>query len=122
MKLIDVVNAHNMIDSLSDKEGIGAHLAYMMTKFVIATQSDADFYTKEIRKLFDRFGKPGEGGNITIEAENIEDFQAAVTNLQNTEAVDPDIRLSLSELSKELKLSMKQIYPLMAFIKEDVEC
>lgn len=122
MKLIDVVNAHNMIDSLSDKEGLGAHLAYMMTKFVIATQSDADFYNKEIRKLFDKFGKSDEDGNVTIRAENIESFQTSVANLQNTEAVDPDIRLSLSELSKELKLSMKQIYPLMAFIKEDTNC
>lgn len=119
MKLIGIVNAHNIVDSLSEKESIGAHLAYVLTKFVVATRADAEFYAKEMRKLFEKYGTENDKGEITIPKENIDNFSRDAQELQETEAEDPGIRFSLSEMSQELKLSMKQIYPLMDFIKDD---
>lgn len=119
MKLIQVVNAHDVVDGLADRDNIGAHLAYTMTKFVVATQTDADFYAKEMRKLFEKYGSKNDAGEIAIPPEQVEDFSKDVRKLQETKATDPGIRFSLSEMSQELKLSMKQIYPLMDFIKDD---
>lgn len=119
MKLIQVVNAHDVIDGLAEKENIGVHLAYVMTKFIVATQADADFYTREMRKIFEKYGNKNDKGEITIPREKVEEFSKEAQILQETEATDPGIRFSLSEMSQELKLSMKQIYPLMDFIKDD---
>lgn len=121
MKLIQVVNAHDVVDGFAEKENIGAHLAYTMTKFVVATQTDADFYCKEMQKIFEKYGDRLEDGKISIKAENVDAFQDSVKKLQNTEAADPGIRFSLSEMANELKLSMRQIYPLMEFINDDEE-
>lgn len=119
MKLITIVNAHNVVDSFSEKEGISARLAYWLTKFVVATQSDADFYEDEVRKLFDKYGEKNEDdGNIKIKEENISAFSEELRELQDTDAQDPEIRFTLTELD-ELKVNMKQIYPLMDFIKEE---
>jgi len=119
MKLITVVEAHNTLDSLADQQNIGAHLAYWMTKFVVKTQSDAEFYAASASKIYEEFGEKSEDGNLVVKGEKVEAFKEALAKLQNTEAEDPGIRFSLSELANELKLSMKQMYPLLDFIDED---
>lgn len=121
MELIKVVNARKVLDSLSDREDVGAHLSYWMTKFIVKTESDHEFYASEMRKLFDKYAtkKEGDGDTILIPTEKVAEFNAAVDALNKTDAEDPGIRFNLSELSSELKLSMKQMYPLLDFIDED---
>ena len=121
MELIKVVNARKVLDSLSDREGVGAHLSYWMTKFVVKTESDHEFYASEMCKLFDKYAtkKEGDEDTILIPTEKVAEFNAAVDALNKTDAEDPGIRFNLSELSAELKLSMKQMYPLLDFIDEE---
>lgn len=119
MKLITIVNAHNVIDGLADKENIGAHLAYWMTKFVVKTQDEAAFFQTEMRKLFEKYGTKNEDGAYAVPNENAAAFAKDAEALQNTEVEDPGIKFSLSELSTELKLSLKQMYPLLEFINEN---
>lgn len=121
MELIKVVNARKVLDSLSDREDVGAHLSYWMTKFVVKTESDHEFYASEMRKLFDKYAtkKEGDEDAILIPTEKVAEFNAAVDALNKTDAEDPGIRFNLSELSAELKLSMKQMYPLLDFIDEE---
>lgn len=121
MELIKVVNARKVLDSLSDREDVGAHLSYWMTKFVVKTESDHEFYASEMRKLLDKYAtkKEGDKDTVLIPAEKIAEFNDAVEALNKTDAEDPGIRFSLSELSTELKLSMKQMYPLLDFIDEE---
>ena len=121
MELIKVVNARKVLDSLSDREVVSAHLSYWMTKFVVKTESDHEFYASEMRKLFDKYAtkKEGDEDTILIPAEKVAEFNAAVDSLNKTDAEDPGIRFSLSELSAGLNLSMKQMYPLLDFIDED---
>ena len=119
MKLITIVNANNVINGFADNEDIGAHLAYWFTKFVVKTQDDVAFFQTEMRKLFDKYGVKGEDGSISIPNENASAFAQEVEALQNTEAQDPEIRFSLSELSAGLKVSLKQMYPLLDFINEN---
>ena len=121
MELVKVVDARQVLESLSNKEDIGAHLSYWMTKFVVKTESEYEFYAAEMRKIFDKFAKKKDDDEdaILVPAENVAEFNAAVEALNKTDVEDPGIRFNLSELSAELKLSMKQIYPLLDFISED---
>ena len=119
MELIKVVNARNVLDNLSDLEDLGAHLAYWMTKFVVKTGNEHDFYVAETRKLIDKYADVGEDGSFHVCRENIEEFNKAVEALNQTDVEEPGIRFNLSELSSVLKLSMKQRYSLLDFIDED---
>lgn len=121
MELIKVVNARKVLDSLSDREDVGAHLSYWMTKFVVKTESDHEFYASEMRKLFEKYAtkKEGDEDALLIAADKVVEFNDAVEALNKTDAEDPGIRFNLSELSTELKLSMKQMYPLLDFIDEE---
>lgn len=119
MELIKVVDARMVLDSLSEKEGIGAHLAYWMTKFVVKTEGEHNFYASEMRKLFGKYADKKEDGAMLIPNDKVAEFNAAVEALNKTDVEDPGIRFNLSELSVELKLSMKQMYPLLDFIDEE---
>ena len=121
MELIKIVNARKTLNDLSDCETLGAHLSYWMTKFVVKTESEYDFYVSEMQQLFNKFASPKDGDKeaFIIPADKVADFNTAVETLNNTDVEDPGIRFKLSELSKELKLSMKQMYPLLDFIDED---
>lgn len=120
MQLIKIIDARMVLDSLSDREDVGAHLSYWMTKFVVKTEGDHEFYASEMRKIFDKYArkKDGAADTMLIPKEKAAEFNAAVDALNKTDAEDPGIRFNLSELSEELKLSMKQMYPLLDFIDE----
>ena len=119
MELIKVINAKQAIEKLADNENIGAHLAYWMTKFVTKSQKEHEFYIDEMRKIVAKHGQIAEDGMVNIDPDKVDDFNKAVQDLQTTDVEEPGIRFSLSEISRELKLSMKQIYPLIDFIDED---
>lgn len=119
MELIKIINARNVLDSFANRESMGAHLSYWMTKFVVKTASEQEFYTTEMRKLVNKYADNQEGGTLLVSADKVPEFNAAIDTLNNTDVEDPGIRFSLSELSAELKLSMKQMYPLLDFIDED---
>lgn len=118
MKLIKIINARQVLDSLADEKDIGAHLSYWMTKFVVKTESDYLFYLSETQKVFNKYAN-AENGELVITADKAEAFAAEIAEINNTEAEDPGIRFDLSELAAELKLSMKQMYPLLDFINEN---
>ena len=119
MELIKIVNARNALVSLSDREDISLHLSYWMAKFVAKTESEYNFYTIEMRKTFDKYAQKKDSGDFFIPADQVNNFNADVAKVGETNVEDPGIRFNLSELSSELKLSMKQIYPLLDFIDED---
>ena len=121
MELIKIINARKTLNSLADVSDVNAHLSYWMAKFIVKTENEHTFYASEMSKLFDKYGTESEAGsgNILIPADKVQEFNDAVNALDETDVEDPKIRFSLSELSTELKLSMKQIYPLLDFIEED---
>lgn len=119
MELIKIINARTVLDGFADKEDIGGHLLYWMTKFIARTQSDQEFYAGEARKIFNKYAVKNTEEEMVVPAERVSDFQKEIRELDETEAEDPGIRFDLSELSSELKLSMRQMYPLLDFINED---
>ena len=119
MELIKIINARTVLDSFADKEDIGAHLSYWMTKFIAKTQPDQEFYAGEARKIFDKYAEKKEDDKRVVPADKVLRFQEELNGLGQTEAEDPGVRFNLSELAAELKLSMRQMYPLLDFINED---
>ena len=118
MKLIDVISAYKMIDSLADETGIGTRLAYKMTKFLIETQKEIDFYNASTKRLVAKYSVK-EDGKVSIPPENEAQIEADMKKLGESEVDEPSVRFSLTELSGELKLTMRQIYPLMPFVDDD---
>ena len=119
MELIKIIEAKKVLEEIADKEDVSAHLSYWMAKFISKTQDEHEFFIEETRKLMDKYGSKGENGGYTIAKEKLSDFNCALYALQNTDVEDPGIRFSLSEMSRELKLSVKQMFPLLDFIRED---
>ena len=119
MELGKVINARKALESLADEEGISTHLAYWMTKFVVTTGNEYKFYTSEMRKLLSKYAETKDDNTVFIPSERVAEFNKAIDILNGTDVEDPGIRFKLSELSAELKLSMKQMYPLLDFIDED---
>lgn len=119
MKLSTIINARSVLESIADREDVGAHLSYWMTRFVVKTQGDQEFYISEVRKIFNKYAEAKEDGTSIVPKEKMADFQADVAKLGETEAEDPGIRFKLAELADNLKLSMKQMFPLLDFIEEE---
>lgn len=118
MKLIKIINARQVLDSFADNNDISAHLSYWMTKFVVKTEADYNFYVSETQKIFKKYAEETDG-KLVIPGDKVSDFKSELSVIEDTEAEDPGIRFNLSELSAELKLSMKQMYSLMDFIDEN---
>lgn len=118
MQIIKIINAREVLNTLSEREDIGTHLSYWMTKFVAKTESEYEFYSSEMCKIYKKYAEKEDDNRFFIPAEKISEFNEAVALVDKTDVEDPGIRFSLSELSTELKLSMKQIYPLLDFIDE----
>ena len=119
MELIKILNAREALDSMSNKENVGAHLSYWMAKFVAKTENEYMFYASEANKLFDKYGEKKDDGTRFVPAAKISEFNVAIDTLNKTDVEDPGIRFSLSELSSELKMSMKQMYNLLDFVDEE---
>ena len=118
MELIKVVNAKRTLEGLASQENIGAHLAYWMTRFVVQAQHEHDFYIAETKKLIEKYSEPKEDGGVYIPPEKAEEFNNAVDELGRTDVEAPKIKFALSELSRELKMSMKQMYQIIDFVDE----
>jgi hypothetical protein len=125
MKLIKLINARSVLNTLTDKDGIEPHLVYLMTKFIITSQDEQSFYTTNMQKLFDKYAQRDEQGQIVTQGNNIkikedcrDEFNEAVAKLYDTDVEAPNIKFPLSELSKELNLTIRQMSYLMDFIEE----
>ena len=128
MELIKIINARSVLNTLTDKDGIEPHLVYLMTKFIITSQDEQNFYATNMQKLFDKYAQRDEknqivtqGNNVKIKEDCLDEFNEEVTKLYETDVAEPNIKFPLSELTKELNLTMRQMSYLMDFIKDTDE-
>lgn len=119
MELVKIVDARHVLSAFSDEEKISVRLAYWMAKFIAKTENEYWFYTREMQKILTTFAVTQDDNTMFIPGEKIADFNASVEALNKTDVEDPGVRFSLTELSSELNLSMKQIIPLLDFIDEE---
>ncbi len=119
MQLAKIINARNVILNFADRNDIEFHLTYLMSKFIAKTEKEYAFYINETNKLFKKYGEEQDENKIIIPDCNKIAFNEAIAKLESTDVEDPEIKFNLTELASELKLSMKQIYPLLDFIDEE---
>ena len=117
MKLLEIMNARQVIGEIAH-QATNVKLAYKLAKFMSVTQPDYDFYSKAYKENVEKFeGKITENG-LEFTKEKAELFNAAIQEVQETEAVDPEIRFDLSDFSANMQVSTQQIYLLLPFIKD----
>lgn len=117
-KLIDIIKARDVIYDMMNQE-VGANLAYQFAKFIHETEYDAKYYSGSVSRIMNQYNvEMGADGSYVCRGD-VEAFEGEIAGLGDTDADDPGVRISLSEMSKHLKVSMKQVYPLLNFIKED---
>lgn len=118
MKLIDVINARRTLEGLANKE-ISVRLSYWMNKFLSLTEDDEIFYQDKVKEIVDKYDATVLEQGVEVKSEYLPKFNQEIKELQDTEVQEIDIKFSLKDLSNDLKLSMKQLYPLMPYIKDE---
>ena len=121
MKIKNIVLAHNVCVALGDCDNVSPKLAYQIAKFIYATQSDVDFYNTELNKLMSKYGVRMDGDNaLKIDDDaSMEAFVKDLNELQAVEVSDPGIRLSLADMTRDIKLTPRQMYQLLDFVQDD---
>lgn len=116
MKLINVINANNVISNFVD-ESIDAQLAYKLMKFVTSTESEVEFFKLQMQKLVDKYSETDNDGTKHIPPANVEQFNDDAMKVQDTEVDAPAIRFSVAELAP-LKMTMRQMFALSDFVDD----
>jgi len=121
IKLGSLIEAKAVIDSLLDKEHHNTVLAYRIAKFSLSIQNDCDAYMAATQSAIKKYGILNEDGTIRIPNENMKELNEEMNKLKNTELDAPNIKFSLSEISKEFNLSIRQMMSIMDFVEDDIE-
>jgi len=69
IKLRSIVHAISALSKVSAGD-LSLHLAYRLKKMMNALQKEADFFSEQRIKIFEKYGTPGEDGNYHFEGEN----------------------------------------------------
>ena len=118
MKLKKIIDARGAIAEFSNGEKISASICYWAMKFMVKTDSDAEFFNNKIKEIIDKYTVVNEDGKQFIPSDKSDIIEEEIEEIGNTEAEDPGIKFPLSELSKGLNLSMKQMYSLIDFVDD----
>lgn len=125
MNIITLLNAAKALNQISETK-ISSRLAYKIMKFYKSVEIEEEFYNKKRMEIVEMYAQKDDNGQpvvdnngiIQIIENKIVDANLAMMELNNTEVSIPDIKFALSEL-EELKLSVKDMYALDAFIEEE---
>ncbi len=124
MTLLTAVNISKTLDSIKDDK-IPVQLAFKIAKIHNILASDIEFYYERLRSYIDMYCEKNEDdtpvikdGSIFIKKEVISEFNKKVEELNNLEAKNVNISLTLDELSSLEKISPSEISMLMPIISE----
>ena len=124
-KLLTVRNILNSFKELN----LSAGLAYQITKFLMQSTTEEEFYYSRLRSLLGECAEKTEDGSyvptddgqgVKIKPDCLEKFTKAYEELENTEVEAPDIKFALSAIVKEItSITVNQMMMLMEFIDEE---
>ena len=124
MTLLTAVNIATTLDSIKDDK-IPVQLAFKIAKIHNILASDIEFYYERLRSYIDMYCEKNEDdtpvikdGSIFIKKEVISEFNKKVEELNNLEAKNVNINVTLDELSSLEKISPSEISMLMPIISE----
>ena len=128
MLINKLLTTRNILNSFKELN-LSANLAYQITKFLMQSATEEEFYFSRLRALLDEYAEKTEDGNyiptedgqgVKIKLDLLEKFQSAYEELENTEVEAPDIKFALSAITKELNsITVNQMMMLMEFIDEE---
>jgi hypothetical protein len=128
MKIFNLIQVRHILDAYKNTQ-LSSALAYQVTKFLMKSQTEEEFYYSRLRALFNEYAEKNEDGSfvmtddgqgIKIKQDLLEKFQVAYEELENTEVEAPAIKFALSAITKELNsITVNQMMALMEFIDEE---
>ncbi len=94
---------------------LSLRLAYQLKKSIAALQKEADFFSEQRQKIFDKYGTPKEDGTYAFEAENEQKAIDELEALLELE-VSPETEVVEIPVTEKLCVSVNDIGLLMPFI------
>ena len=115
MKLYAIHNAREVLNKLSEHDGLTIRECYALNRILKDAATDIAFYAARYNKLLAAYGEEQEHGRYQIPEDKQEAFHKAVEELMNTES---ETRFSPVEISGELTgFTPKEVALLDPFIK-----
>ena len=105
------------IPALSKVAGgdLSLRFAYQLKKSIAALQKEADFFSEQRQKIFDKYGTPKKDGTYDFEAEHERKAIDELEALLDLE-VTPDAEVLEIPITEKLCVSVNDIGLLMPFI------
>lgn len=94
---------------------LSLRLAYQLKKSIAALQKEADFFSEQRQKIFDKYGTPKEDGTYSFAAEKEQEAIHELEALLDLE-VTPEAETLEIPVTENLHISVNDIGLLMPFI------
>lgn len=114
MKIYEIVESKEILDSLAQNKMLPTKLAYKIYRLLTRVTPSLDFYNNQKFELFQKYGKQ-EGEDIIIPKENQTDFLKDLNELKQVECEDEIERVDIS-LDVDLGISPADFFLLEPFI------
>lgn len=121
MKLVDLIQVRRVIGTHT-KEQLPSGLAYKLMKFMKASENEDVFFTSEMNRIIDTYCERDELGTRKMEADRvfiqsdyIDECNAKIKNLNETEVDKPAMKFTVNEL-EPIKFSISEMEVLDEFI------
>lgn len=124
MKIINLLQARKAIGNYAN-EPVAPRLAYKMMKFLKTTETEESFLNEKLKNIAEEYSAKDadgkmiatENGEVKISVDKINECNAKIMELYDTEVETPTIRFFLDELDA-LKISASDMRDLDDFIDE----
>lgn len=94
---------------------LSLRIAYRMKQNVAALQKEADFFSEQRQKIFEKYGVQNDDGSYTFSEENEPKAAVELNELLDLE-VSPEVEVMDIPISENLRLSVNDIELLTPFI------
>jgi len=125
IRMSNVLNLQGTYDKLKSQV-LPLSLAYKLSRFYQAINTNSDFYSSELHKIIDAYAERDPEGNIVYADDNsnikvqkqyIMKAEEKIQELLHLEVEMPEITFTLKEL-EDVKLSLEEFNALLPFIRE----
>lgn len=114
IKLRSIVTAISALSKVANGD-LSLHLAYRLKKMMNELQKEADFFSEQRIKIFEKYGKSDDNGNYHFEGDNEALAIKDLEELLDME-VTPDVEMIDIPITEKLCISVNDITLLMPFI------
>lgn len=114
MKLKEIVLAVPALSKVAAGD-LSLRLAYRLKLLISALQKEADFFSEQRQKIFEKYGLQNEDGSYHFEGDNEQKAVAELDELLDLE-VSPETEILEIPISENIRISVGDISLLAPFI------